>query len=62
MQKNNFRNLNGFIAKITKAAAKGIKRDNTFNNPQAHKDAELKENSYPTANFNPHLGSAQAQA
>jgi len=51
MQTNNFHKLNGFIAKLTQAATKGMKRDNSFRKMQLQPGVEMKENTGRTVSF-----------
>ena len=51
MQNNEFQKLNGFIAKLTLAATKGMKRKNNFKNLSVQSSAEMKENSHALAGF-----------
>ncbi|MGK0363245.1 MAG: hypothetical protein ACI85O_000289 [Saprospiraceae bacterium] len=51
MQNNNFHKLNGFIAKLTQAATKGMKRESSFKKMIGRPTAEMKENSRMLAGF-----------
>ena len=51
MQNNEFQKLNGFIAKLTQAATKGMKRKNGFKNLSIQSSAEMKENSHALTGF-----------
>ena len=56
MQNNDFNKMNGFIAKLTQAATKGMERKTTFKKMTAMPTAELKENSRTLASFENGLG------
>ena len=51
MQNNDFHKLNGFIARLTQAATKGMKRDSSFKKMSGQTNAEMKENSRALAGF-----------
>lgn len=48
--------MNGFIAKLTQAATKGMKRETTFKKMTAISTAEMKENSRTLTGFDNGLG------
>ncbi len=48
--------MNGFIAKLTQAATKGMKRETTFKKMTAIPTAEMKENSRALMGFDNGLG------
>ena len=56
MQNNDFNKMNGFIAKLTQAATKGMKRETTFKKMTAIPTAEMKENSRTLTGFENGLG------
>jgi len=51
MQNNDFHKLNGLIAKLTQAATKGMKRDNSFKKMTPQSTAEMKENTRALTGF-----------
>ena len=51
MQSNDFYQLNGFIAKLTQAATKGMKRETRFKKTSNQSTVEMKENTRTLAVF-----------
>ena len=56
MQNNEFNKLNGFIARLTQAATKGMKRETSFKKMPGQPTAEMKENTRMIASFENGLG------
>lgn len=48
--------MNGFIAKLTQAATKGMKRKPSFKKTLGHATVEMKENTFALAGFDNGLG------